>query len=47
MYADVLSPAGVYVGTTGGTLFYSQNSGKQWQVLAEYLPPIYSIKGFA
>jgi hypothetical protein len=46
MYADMFSPAGVYVGTTGGTLFYSQTSGKQWQVLAEYLPPIYSIRGF-
>jgi hypothetical protein len=43
MYADALSPAGVYVGTTGGTLFYSRNSGRNWDVLADYLPPIYSI----
>jgi hypothetical protein len=46
MYADPLSPAGVYVGTTGGTLFYSRNSGRQWQVLAPYLPPVYSITGW-
>jgi hypothetical protein len=45
MYADPLSPAGVYVGTTGGTLFYSRDSGKKWDVLAQYLPPIYSIRG--
>lgn len=45
MYADPLSPAGVYVGTTGGTLFYSRDSGKKWNVLADYLPPIYSITG--
>jgi photosystem II stability/assembly factor-like uncharacterized protein len=45
MYADPLSPAGVYVGTTGGTLFYSRDSGKKWDVLADYLPPIYSIAG--
>jgi len=45
MCADPLSPAGVYVGTTGGTLFYSRDSGKKWDVLADYLPPIYSIAG--
>jgi photosystem II stability/assembly factor-like uncharacterized protein len=45
MYADPLSPAGVYVGTTGGRLFYSRNSGDSWETLAEYLPPIYSITG--
>jgi hypothetical protein len=43
MVADHLSPAGVYVGTGGGTLFYSRDSGRNWEILAEYLPPIYSI----
>ena len=35
--------AGVYVGTETGTLFYSRDSGEKWQILAEYLPPIYSV----
>jgi hypothetical protein len=35
--------AGVYVGTATGTLFYSRNSGEKWQILAEYLPPIFSV----
>lgn len=43
MCADALSPTGVYVGTSGGTLFYSRDSGDTWQILAEYLPPIYSV----
>jgi hypothetical protein len=41
--ADALDPAGVYVGTTTGTIFYSRDSGERWRVLAEYLPPIYSV----
>jgi hypothetical protein len=45
--ADTLSPAGVYVGTETGTLFYSRDSGEKWQVLAEYLPPIYSVTASA
>jgi hypothetical protein len=43
MCADSLAPAGVYVGTETGTLFYSRDSGVRWQVLAENLPPIYSV----
>ena len=46
MSADALSPAGVYVGTETGTLFYSRDSGRKWQVLAEYLPPIYSVSAY-
>jgi hypothetical protein len=41
--ADALAPAGVYVGTGAGTLFYSRDSGEKWQILAEYLPPIMSV----
>jgi len=41
--ADSLDPAGVYVGTETGTVFHSRDSGERWQVLAEYLPPIYSV----
>jgi hypothetical protein len=43
MCADSLAPAGVYVGTETGTLYYSRDSGDTWQVLAEHLPPIYSV----
>jgi hypothetical protein len=43
MCADALTPAGVYVGTETGILFYSRDSGKSWQTLAEYLPPVYSV----
>jgi hypothetical protein len=43
MCADSLAPAGVYVGTESGTLFYSRDSGTRWQVLAEHLPSIYSV----
>jgi hypothetical protein len=44
MSTDPCSPCGVYVGTTGGHLFYSRDEGETWQALAEYLPPILSVK---
>jgi hypothetical protein len=43
MCADSLSPAGIYLGTETGILFYSRDSGENWQTLAEYLPPVYSV----
>lgn len=43
MTADALDPAGVYVGTGNGTLFHTRNAGDRWHVLAENLPPIYSV----
>jgi photosystem II stability/assembly factor-like uncharacterized protein len=43
MCADCLTPAGVYIGTETGTVFYSRDSGETWQLLAEHLPPIYSV----
>ena len=33
---------GVYLGTTSGSIFYTQNGGNSWEVLAEHLPPIMS-----
>jgi len=42
MTSDDRDPAGVYFGTSTGTLFYSRNAGDSWHVLAQYLPPIYS-----
>jgi|SRR5579871_3227297 len=48
MTSDALDPAGVYVGTSSGNLFYSRDAGDSWQVLADYLPPIFSVSvGYA
>jgi hypothetical protein len=43
MTSDDRDPAGVYFGTSSGTLFYTRDAGDSWQVLAENLPPIYSV----
>ena len=40
---DELDPCGVYVGTNTGQLFASNNRGDHWQMIADYLPPIYSV----
>jgi BNR/Asp-box repeat protein len=44
MTSDALSPAGVYFGTTGGTLYATRDAGENWSVLAENLPPVYSVE---
>lgn len=41
--SDKLDPVGIYVGTRMGHVFYSANEGKTWRLLAEWLPPIYSV----
>jgi len=41
--ADNLSPAGVYVGTTTGQLFYSADAGKRWKLLPFQFPGIHSV----
>jgi len=43
MCADTLDPCGVYVGTNTGQLFASNNRGDSWDLIADYLPPIYSV----
>lgn len=43
MSSDDKDPAGVYFGTTGGSVFYTRNAGNSWQALAEHLPPVYSV----
>jgi hypothetical protein len=43
MSSDDHDPAGVYFGTTGGSVFYTRNAGNSWQALAEHLPPVYSV----
>lgn len=44
MCADTLDPCGVYVGTNTGQIFASRNQGDSWRLIADYLPPIYSVK---
>lgn len=41
---DWNDPAGVYVGTTTGQLYYSRNEGVSWQLLTEYLPQVQSVE---
>lgn len=44
MATDRLAPAGVYFGTSSGTLFASADEGENWSVVAEYLPGILSVE---
>ena len=44
MTADPLTPAGVYLGTTGGELFYSKNDGDSWTKLPAQFPRITTLK---
>jgi photosystem II stability/assembly factor-like uncharacterized protein len=44
MATDTLEPAGVYFGTTGGTLFASVDGGAHWTSIAEGLPRIQSVE---
>ena len=43
MCADKLDPCGVYVGTNTGQLFATADGGDSWQMIADYLPSIYSV----
>jgi photosystem II stability/assembly factor-like uncharacterized protein len=42
--ADTLEPAGLYFGTRGGQLYGSNDEGESWRAIAEFLPPILSVK---
>jgi len=44
MAVDRLDPAGVYFGTSNGTLFASADEGRTWSVAVENLPPIWSVE---
>ena len=41
---DTIEPAGVYVGTQGGHLLASRDGGDRWDVIFNWLPPIYSVE---
>ena len=43
MAVDVLEPAGVYVGTTGGRVLHSADAGDSWRPLDVHLPRINSL----
>jgi photosystem II stability/assembly factor-like uncharacterized protein len=44
MAADMLQPAGVYFGTTGGTLYASKDGGAHWTPIVEGLPRTQSVE---
>ena len=44
MATDRLEPAGVYFGTSSGTLFASADEGESWTAIAEHLPTILSVE---
>ncbi|MDQ6662407.1 MAG: glycoside hydrolase [Chloroflexota bacterium] len=41
---DTLDPCGVYVGTNTGQLFASNARGERWNLIADFLPSIYSVR---
>ena len=43
MTSDDRDPAGVYFGTSTGTIFHTRDAGDSWHVLAANLPPVYSV----
>ncbi len=44
MSTDTMEQTGLYIGTNTGQLFYSRDTGDTWELLADYLPPIYSVE---
>ncbi len=42
--ADTLDPSGLYFGTSTGQLFASVDVGESWTLLADFLPPILSVR---
>ena len=44
MTTDSLDQAGIYVGTQGGQILLSLDDGDHWELLFNWLPPIYSLQ---
>ena len=42
--SDAFDPAGLYFGTRGGELYGSRDDGNNWEVLAEHLPPVLTVR---
>ncbi len=47
MAVDRLDPVGVYFGTSTGQLYGSADEGRSWQLIADQLPSIWSVKTLA
>jgi photosystem II stability/assembly factor-like uncharacterized protein len=43
MAADALDPAGIYFGSNTGKVFHSDDEGETWHLLADNLPPVFSV----
>lgn len=44
MCADTQDPCGIYTGTNTGQLFASRDRGDSWNLIADFLPSIYSVR---
>jgi len=44
MAIDSLDQPGVYFGTSTGQVFGSADEGQTWTLMADYLPPIWSVE---
>lgn len=44
MAVDRLDPVGVYFGTSSGQLYGSADEGRTWSLVADHLPPIWSVE---
>jgi len=44
MAVDSLEPAGIYFGTRSGQIYASPDDGKNWERIAEGLPPVVCVK---
>ena len=47
MAVDRLDPVGVYFGTSTGQLYGSADEGRSWSLIADNLPPIWSVEAVA
>jgi photosystem II stability/assembly factor-like uncharacterized protein len=43
MASDQETPAGIYFGTNTGKIYASRDEGDSWHVIADELPPVYSV----
>jgi hypothetical protein len=43
MCTDGMEECGVYVGSNSGQLFGSADRGENWELIADFMPPIYSV----
>jgi photosystem II stability/assembly factor-like uncharacterized protein len=44
MTVDSLDPCGLYVGTTGGQVYYSADAGDSWAPIVRDLPAVFSVE---